>query len=261
MKLVRIFFKAVTMELSRRMAYKADFIIRCFILVINSIISPIFALILYTTTPGIPGWKFEEFILFQGTLIFVFGFTHAFFWQLLSFTIYEVRKGSFDRFLLLPYKPLSYLTASSIETDGFSEMFTGIIIIWWAFKKLGLSIFSANFILYIYLVFLALVFHYSLNIITASFSLIFIRSWALMDILSSLVIFAKYPASIYHIGMVFFFTFIFPIAISAHYPVQALLSAVSYKLILFLTLSVSLFFYLSISLWNFGLKKYKSAGG
>jgi len=256
-----LFKKAFALELAKDMAYKANFFIKFISLIFFDLIGPLVMLIIYKTTAGIPGWRFEEFILLQGTFTFVFGFSHAFLVMFPGRLIDAVRRGSFDRFLLHPYNTLTYFLLSSVNIEGFAEMLTGIALVFWACLKLGISVLSFNFLFYLLMVLGAFVFLYAAMIVVASAGILFVKSHALIDIFYRMTGFARYPLDIYGAGLTFMLTFAFPVAICAHYPVMVLLEGFDIILFAQVILPALAFFVLSLFMWRWAMKKYTSAGG
>jgi ABC-2 type transport system permease protein len=224
------------------------------------VLGPLVVFMIYESTPGIPGWTFHEFILFQGTLTFIFGLSHMLFTMIPVQCIDEIRNGTFDKILTKPFKPLTYLTLSSFDLDGVGEVLVGIALVIWAMLKLNLGI-GVNFLFFIMMILLALVFEFSLNVLIASMAFVAVKSWALFDLLSSLQMFGTYPVTIYGPGLQFFLSFILPIAISSFYPSQVLLKGITSVNLTYILVSVAFFLFLSLFLWNIAIKKYTSAGG
>ncbi len=258
---IKLFFKSWALEIASHMAYKANFITKLFALMLMDIVGPIVILLIYTNTAGIPGWSLEQFILFQGTMTFVFGFGHAFIIMIPVRVLEDVREGQFDRHLLQPFNTLKYFILSSPDVDGLAEMFVGLVLVSWAFAKLNLSIFSINFLIYVLILILAFMFQYAAIIFISALSFLFVKSWALFDILFTLENFARYPLTIYNSTLVFFLTFLFPIAVSAFYPVEALLRGMTLGNLLRIAFPVIISLILTVLFWNKAMKKYSSAGG
>ena len=258
---IKLFLKSWALEISSQMAYKANFVTKMFAIMLMDIIGPLIILLIYTNTAGIPGWSFAEFILFQGTMTFVFGFGHAFVIMMPGRILEDVRQGHFDKHLVKPFNTLSYFMLSSSDIDGFAEMFVGIVLISWAFVQLGINIFSLNFLMYILLIFTGILFQYAILITISAVTFLAVKSWALFDILFSLENFARYPLNIYGSGLAFFLTFLFPIAVSAFYPTEALLRGLSLLTMIKVVIPVLIVFCSSIIFWNKAMKKYSSAGG
>ncbi|MFH1456433.1 MAG: ABC-2 family transporter protein [archaeon] len=261
MSLLKVFGRSLVLDIATDMAYKLNFVIKLIAVGLWDLIGPLLMLFIYQTTVGIPGWSFEQILLFVGTFNFVFGISRVFFIRLPGIVLYNLKEGLLDKFLVKPYNPLAYLTAIAVDPLGFADMFVGLVVIVYALVKLNIVIFSWNFLLYLFLMIFGIMFLYSLIVLVASFAIIFIKSWALFDIFFNVLAFGRYPLSIYGTGFTFALTFLFPIAIVANFPVEALLTGLSFLTILKVTLPVLAFFMLSVTFWHFAIKKYSSAGG
>jgi len=256
---LRLLKKVTAAELSSEMAYKWNFFIRCVGLILEDLVGPLIVLLIYTTTSGIPGWSFEEFLLLQGTLIFVLGFNHLFFILIPSGTIEKVRRGTFDSILLKPFKPLAYLTFSSIDWDGMAEMLVGLFIIIYSLLRIDFTI--INLFIYIFIIILAILFEYSAMVLIGALSFLVVRSYALFNIFFKLTDFVRYPLGIYGLPIRFVVTFLVPVAVASFYPVEALLRGTTPLGILKIVIPVVIFFTVAIALWEVAMKRYTSAGG
>ncbi|MBT3304267.1 hypothetical protein HN592_04110 [Candidatus Woesearchaeota archaeon] len=259
--LFKIIKRAMIMRISEDFAYKLNFFIKFFAVMLRDFIGPLVILLIYTTTAGIPGWSFYEFILFQGTLTLVFGFGYLFAVMIPVEVMHNVRTGTFDKFLLKPLNTLVYLTASSFEWAGLAQILVGIALIVFAFIKLNLTVLSSNFVLYLILIFFGFLFQYAVMILIAALTFLWVQSWALLDLFFKLTDFARYPSGIYGSSLQFFLTFLFPVAISAFFPVEVLLRGFNTILLLKIIVPVLAFFIVSLLLWNLAMRKYTSAGG
>jgi len=260
-KYLRLLKKTFSMELSSELAYKINFIIKSLGLIILDLIGPIIMLLIYTISSGIPGWRFEEFILFHGTFVFVIGLSHSLFFVFPLQVIENVRNGTFDKFLLKPFNPLLYLTFSSVDIEGFAEVFVGLALVLWAIIKLNIIIFSFNMMGYILLIIMALIFLYSLMVLISSLAFLFVKSFGLFDLLFKILDVGRYPMNIYGFEMKLIFTFILPIAVISFYPASVLLGTLSFLSLVEILTPVIVFLIFSIVMWNFAIKKYTSSGG
>lgn len=256
---LKVWLRAIGLELSKHMAYKANFFTKVLAVMFMDIVGPLVVLLIYQTTAGIPGWSFEQFILFQGTLTLIFGIGHMFMVMIPVFCIEEVRNGTFDKILTKPFKPLTYLTLTSPDMDGVGEVIVGLGLIIWAFAQLQLGM-NINFLFYLILLAVAVLFEYSAHVLIASMAFLAVKSWALFDILFRLKMFGRYPTSIYNPALQLFLTFIFPIAIAAFYPAEVLLRGISIG-VLWVVVAVGGFYIVVRLLWALAMKKYTSAGG
>ncbi|MBU2634525.1 MAG: ABC-2 family transporter protein [Nanoarchaeota archaeon] len=261
MNYLTLFKKTFALELSSEMAYKWNFFIKSLGLIFADLIGPIIILLIYTYSSGIPGWKFEEFILFQGTFILVNGLAHTLLFGLPFQVIRSVQQGTFDKVLIKPFNPLLYLSFSSIDIEGIAEVLAGLGLIIWAFVKLGIIVFSWNTLLFLFLILLAFVFLYATFVLMSSLAFLFVKSFGLFDLFFKIIDVARYPLSIYEGGMRFVFTFLIPIGIISFYPVNVLLGGLSIMTLLEILIPVLLFLGFSVFMWNRAIRKYTSAGG
>ncbi|MBW2969055.1 ABC-2 family transporter protein [Candidatus Woesearchaeota archaeon] len=253
--------KSILLALASDMAYKTNFYIKCFALVLADFIGPLMTILIYTTTLGIPGWTMFEFLFFQGTLILVFGFGHAFAIVLPYEVIDCIRDGEFDQYLVKPFNTLLYLISRSFELEGLAEMAAGFVIIVYSMIMLKSSIFSFNFLLFIVLVLVGCMIQIAAMIFISSIAFLAVRSDALMDLFFKVSDFARYPLSVYSFGIRFFLTFLFPIGVSSFYPAVVFLKGASFSFLASVLIPSVLFVMFSVILWNISMKSYTSAGG
>jgi ABC-2 type transport system permease protein len=259
MRFLRIWKKGAEVTVSGVMAYKTAFFILCFSLVLGDICIPVVSAIIYNVSAGIPGWSLYEFILFQGTLIIVMGIWQTLFADILEQVISANQEGSFDKILLKPFSALAFVTSNSFSAEGIAEIIAGLAIVGFALIKL--NIFSALIIPYILIILLAVIFEYSLTIITAALSFIFVRTNKLFEVINMVEKVSRYPVTIYSPWIKFTLLFLLPAAIAAFYPVSVLLGKASILDAAATIFSVLIFFTASLIIWNFSIKRYISAGG
>ncbi len=260
MKYLRLWAKSFALELSSEMAYKWNFFIKMLALMMADVVGPLVIMFIYTNTPGIPGWSFEEFLLFQGTGILVFGLAH-FLLILMPYKVIEmVKEGTFDKVLIKPFDPLLYMTFSSMDLEGIAEVAVGVALVAYSMNAIGVTL-GLNFALYLALVALAFLFQYAMMIMVASLAFLVVKSFALMDLIFKLGDFARYPLNVYDLGLRAMLTFVFPIAVSAFYPVEVLLRGLRPSVMALIAAPVLIFLGVSVMLWKLAMRKYTSAGG
>jgi ABC-2 type transport system permease protein len=257
---IKLFFDSIGLELSKHIAYKTNFILKILANASADVIAPLFALLIYQNTSGIPGWSFEQYILLTGTLILVSGIGHVFTIKIPMQCIDAIRNGSFDAILTRPFNTLTYLTLTSVDIDGIGSLFTGLFLIIWAYIKLDLG-FSMNLVWYLLFLGLAVLFEYSIYVLIAALAFIFVKSWALFQVVFQLKMFAKYPTTIYNPKLQFLITFIIPVAMTAFYPVDVLLNGLRNYGMLWVCIPVIGFYAFTLLVWRYAMKKYTSAGG
>ncbi len=261
MRGLRMLSKWFKIEFARAMAYRGSFIADIIGSVFTEFLGPLFALLLYSSTTGIPGWSFEEFLLMQGIFIFVFGISHAFVEMMAWKTSFFVQEGIFDNVLVRPYNSLLQMMTTSVDMDGFARMGAGLIIIIFALTKLALGISLVNVILFIILIIIAILFSFSVSIMASALSFYVVKSGVIVEMLDSLGWLGQYPLFIYGRVGTFLLSFVFPIGLAAFYPAQVILGRIALPFVIVLAAIGILFFSLSVIMWERAIKHYTSAGG
>jgi len=254
-----IWKKGLALDMSAEMAYRASFFFIMIALITNDLIGPLVGYLIYGSSNGIPGWNFLEFLLFQGVMIFNFGFWHAFIGGV-SWTTQElINEGELDIVLTKPFYILANIYSRSTDFHGITEVLVGLIIMAYAIVKLHL--FGMNLIPFALLMVMALLFLMGISIILGAMAIIFVKVGALQSIIWTLNDLVAYPLTIYGTGIRFFLTFIIPASIATYWPAAVLAGKEPLSVAFMVCIPVLIFFLFSLVLWNLTLKKYQSAGG
>lgn len=242
------------------MAYRMNFFLHIFGNFVGQALGPFFTIVVYAATAGLPGWTFWQFILFQGTAIFIWSSGEAFIFRAVGITISVIHNGNFDSFLITPFRPLVHIFSRSIDLDELIGVMFGMFLVVLASVKL--QQFSViNTILFIILIMLALMFLASVVILMLSLSFKFVKAFGMWSIFEVVEQLASFPLTIYGAAGMFTFSFIIPIGLASFYPAQALLGRLD--LVMLLKLAISAFAFLGVALliWRAAIKSYTSAGG
>ncbi len=261
MKYLRLLLRAASIWIMRDFAYRSDFFIKLCSTLLADITMPLTTAFIYNATSGIPGWSFDELLLFQGTLIIVFGlvrmFTNNFTWWVLD----AVNFGTFDQYLLKPYSAMLYIMALTVDHYGVGEVLAGMLIVGYSMAKLQIAVISLPFFLYVLLIIAGFLVLTSSLIIIASMAFIAVKSEALIYLHNKITDFARYPMNVYGAGVRFVITFLIPIAVSSFFPAEVLLRGFSAKTLAVAFIPAAVFLLCALLLWSVAMKKYTSAGG
>lgn len=258
-KAFELWKRGFSLNMSAEMAYRTSFILVVIALIVSDLIGPLVGYLIYNSTNGIPGWKFMEFILFQGVIIFVFGFWHAFIGGISWMTQDLINEGEFDTILLKPFYILVNISSLAIDFHGIVEVLVGLALMAVAIAKLNL--FGPMLLPFILLIILALIFMISVTVMLAALAIIFVKVNALQNIIWTLNDLVSWPITIYAAGVRFFLTFIVPAAVASYWPAAILMGKEPLSKVYFVAFPVLIFFMLSLALWSFSLRRYQSAGG
>ncbi len=261
MKFLKLFVKSVGLDIAKEMTYKTNFLIKIVATSFGDIVGPLVTFFIYTNASGIPGWSLHEFILFQGVATLVLGLGKTFFLMMPYEVIEHVLNGEFDKILVKPYNTLLYMTSQSFMTESVPEIIVGLGLITYSVYALHLVVGVSALLLFLSIVLLGCLVQYASMIFIAAIAFIVIRSEALVDFFFKIIEFARYPLNIYTGALQAAFVFVFPIAVIGHFPTEALLRGLSIVQYGTIAIPVLVFFSLSLLTWNWGMKKYSSAGG
>lgn len=245
------------------MAYKFNFIARTTSTLVFELISVLITVLVYLNTKGFAGWALEEFLLLQGTFMFVFSMAHTFFIILPWVVSHNVDRGELDKYMTKPLNLLAYVTMHSFDQDGILPTFGGIAIIVYCLSKLGTQITLLRLLGYFALIIGGLFLLYSLAVIISSVAFVAVKgTGAVAELIFSLADFSKFPLPIFGSAMVFAMTFVLPFGIVAFYPSVVLLNKIfSIWPLIGASLSTCLILILALLFWSKMVKKYQSAGG
>jgi ABC-2 type transport system permease protein len=258
-KFLKVWTKGLGLSISEEMAYKASFVLMIVSIAFGDIVGPLVSYALYSVTNGIPGWTLMQLILLQGVSIFAFGVWHAFLGGISWVTADMAEEGEFDIALLKPFNTIGYLATRGIDFHGITEPIVGMVLI--IFVIIKLNLFGWAVLPFVYLLFLACVFMFSISVLMAALSMIFIRIWALRNVIEVVGMVSSYPTNVYAPAIRLFISFIVPAAIAGYWPAAVLVGKESVSMLPMVTLPVAGFLVFSLWLWNFALKRYQSAGG
>jgi len=183
--------------------------------------------------------------------------------QLLFRAVYTMRphivSGSFDYFLLQPISPaFRALLGSTDLLDLVTLIIFIALTVGYLFIQ-NLVISPQNFLIFIILVFSALIISAAIHLATVSvgiFNTAVDHSIMIFRILSR---YARIPINLYPRPVAIFLTYIIPIGIMFTWPAQALLGIFSPIGILASLFIAFLSLFLSLKFWRFALKHYSSA--
>ena len=257
---LKIWKRAFIVAISQDMAYRENFFIKGFASMLTDFLAPIVGILIYTYSKGIPGWSLHEYILLVGTFTLILGVANLFFMEMPMKIMQAVRRGTFDRYMIMPYNTLMFLTLNGWHFDSIAEVFAGIVMMVWGLTGIN-AVSAVNFLLFLVLLIVGIIFYYAVYVIIGAIALMVVKCEGLFDLFFSLTKFSRYPMSIYGPITRIVFTFILPLGISAFYPVEVLLKGGGVALMLKLVTPVFGFMIAAIIFWNFAMKHHTSAGG
>ncbi len=263
----RLFSSFFKVALRREMAYRGTFLV----VIVGQWVSYgatfLSIYIMVSSFNILGGWNGSEVLMLYGLSLMSYAIGASFFYNFSRGLASRIRSGEFDASLTKPIHPFLHEVFSAGYNVGYISHFTvSLIIMAIALRSISFTP-TVQSILFLILGVLGASLIQGASLIAASTMSFFtvgnnpIADFLLWDMKE----FTNYPITVFPKGIQFVLTFILPFAFMNFYPASALLDKPipeGYPAVLpFLTpLAGVLVFSLSILLWNWGLKHYKSTG-
>lgn len=258
-KLLKIYLQGMKISLSSRMAYRGDFFLSIFIMLIGELIAPLTMFLVYRSGAAFPGWNLYEVLLIQAIFLISKGIASPLFFGIVFNTLSRVREGTFDILLIKPHSALFMSMVTAFDTEDIGKLFGGIALMLISLANLpapGLL----QWLQFLILMMLSILTLFSFTLIMAGSVFKWVGNSRVFEIYDSITNFGLYPASIFSKSLQLVITSIIPVAIIGFLPASMLLGKPSGGI---LQATVTSFIFLTFSLWfwNFMLSKYTSSGG
>jgi ABC-2 type transport system permease protein len=246
-------------KFAERMAYRGDFFISVFMMLIGDMMIPLITLLIYRSGAAFPGWTLEEAIMIQAVFTLSKGIAFPFFFGMVWRTLSLVREGTYDTLLIKPRSVLFITMVSGFDIDDFGRLVSGGVLFAFALSSMT----TPNPMEWLQF---GLLFLLSLSVLL-SFSLYlsgllfrWVGSSRVYDIFDSATMFGFYPGTIFSRKFQHLFTLVIPIAMIGFLPAAALLGRPSTATAASAVVCV-IFLAAGLWFWHYMLSKYTSAGG
>lgn len=267
MQTLRLYRRFLSIQIRSQLQYRVSFFMELFASTVTLAMWFVAIAFVLERFDNIGGWQLPEIAFLYGLVEFSFGLMDMIFggFDPQNFG-QEVRRGTFDRFLLRPVNITLQVLGSDFVLRRLGRVFQGGVILAIALIALDIEWTLAK-ILYLPLVSLGqITFFASVSIVGATLSFWTVESIEAINILtygtSDLVAF---PMHIYPDWMIRFFTYIVPAIFINYYPALYILDKATPlampSFAPFLAPVVGLaMLWLSFRFWHFGIRHYQSTG-
>ncbi|MGE5607034.1 MAG: ABC transporter permease [Bacteroidota bacterium] len=256
---IRIHLQGIKTALASRMAYRGDFLMSIFIMLMEELLAPLITILVYRNGASLPGWNMYEVLLIQGIFLLARGIAFPFFFGIVWNTIERVREGTFDLLLIKPKSVLFLAIVTGFDSEDLGKLIGGITLFTLAVSRIpapGIW----EWIQFAALFLISLIVLFGFALIMAGIGIIWIGNFRVYEIFFSIANFGMYPAAIFSKGLQTLITLIIPIAILGSLPAAVLLGRPAPGTIGSIGASIA-FFLFGLWFWHRMLKKYTSAGG
>lgn len=259
MSSIKAHFHMIKISFAARMAYRGDFLISTFIMLIVEFLTPLITLLIYRSGASFPGWSLYEAMLIQGVFLLSKGIANPLFFGMVGNTVGLVSGGTLDLLLLRPRSTLHMIVMTSFDSEDMGKLLGGIVLFSYSLAQLpppGILQWCQFLLLFVF----SQIVLFSFAMIMSGTVIKWVGNGRVYEMFSSISSFGQYPVSIFSKPVQNFITIMIPVAMMGFFPASVLMGRPSSGILWALASSV---FFLAASLlfWKFMLNKYTSAGG
>lgn len=265
MNSIRLYFNYISINIRSQMQYRASFIMLTIGSFVVTFIEFLGLAVLFSRFGSLKGWRLEEVAMFYGLINLTFGFTDAFG---RGFDIFanQVITGEFDRTLLRPRSTELQVLGHDLQLMRFGRVLEGLAILVWASVYLKIAWGPAKVLLLFFAFAGGVSVFTGLLIIQATMCFWSTQSLELMNSFTYGGIEAiQWPLPIFNKWFARLFIFVIPLACVNYFPVLAILekpdalgSPAWFQWVS--PLAGILFLIISLGVWNYGVRHYRSTG-
>ena len=260
-RLVYIYFRCLGQQMKAILAYEADFAILMFSAVLVQIVGFAFIWAIFQRIPSVNGWTFWQVVMMYALIYVTEGVGSLFFegtWRV-SQLVYD---GQFDQMLLRPISPIVQVLAGAVGFNGLGNIVTGMVLIGISMANSPIEWTPGRLVMFAILLVSTSTIRVAINLGSAA-SAFWIRTpWSLVPtFVHQLGDFAKYPITIYSLGVQALIVVAVPFAFISFFPTAYVFGMEAWSLAGLLTPLVALYcLFIAVVLFRIGLRRYESTG-
>jgi ABC-2 type transport system permease protein len=260
---LRLYGRYIGISFRGQMQYRASFIMLSLghFLMTGLEFAGIWAL--FARFESLGDWSLPEVALFYGIINVSFSLCDA---TSRGFDVFSTKNGEFDRILLRPRSTALQLAGQELTLRRIGRLSQGLLVLLWAAHTLGIPWTPDRILLLLFTILGGACLFYGLIVFQATLSFWTTESLEIFNTMTyGGVETAQYPLAIYRPWFRRFFTYVIPLACISYYPSLALLdrpdplgSTVLFQW--FAPFIGIAFLILSLQVWQFGVRHYRSTG-
>ena len=262
---IKLYLTYISVSIQSQMQYKASFIMMTIAHFAITFIDFIGVWVLFDRFGAIKGWNFAEIALFYGMIHMAFAIAEA---GARGFDTFDrqVRTGEFDRILLRPRSLVLQIIGQEFQLMRIGRFTQGVIVLCWAMSSLNNSLSFIKIMLIIISILGGAFLFSGLFVLQATLSFWSVQSLEVVNMVTyGGVEMAQFPVTIYEPWFRKFFIFVIPLACVNYFPAMGILNKTdplnSPALMPWISPIIGIvFFSLTLQVWKFGVKHYKSTG-
>lgn len=245
--------------ISREMEYRGHLFMQFMIDMVWYSVQVALFEVIYLNTESVAGLSRPEMMVFLGSLFVIDAinmalFSHNF-WQFPNL----ITSGELDFYLIKPVAPVFVSFTRYPNIASWMNLVVGVGVLVYGIVHAGISPTIASVSLFVVLVCCGNVVMLSLQILVASWAVFLVQADGIQMLFHSLYQFGTKPDAIYARTFRRFLLFVFPLALIASVPSQALLGTLSPALALWNIGAAFGLFFIAVKVFNWSLRHYSGA--
>lgn len=256
-----LYRRSLGAQIRATMEYEADFLLLIVASLMMQAVGLVFLWAVFRRIPDINGWEFWDIVLIYAMVFFAEGVGSLFFegtWRLASL----VNEGGLDRFLIRPFSPALQVMSGDVGVNGLGNIVLGGVLIGTAATRVDVDWTVGRVLLAAVLLVSAVVVKVAINLASNAAAFWIPGPFATFAYaLHTLGDLARYPMTIYSMGIRAVLTAVIPFAFVSFFPAAALLHRGSTWWIGLFTPLVAVYcVVVAAFVFRRGLRRYESAG-
>ncbi|CAI6085643.1 hypothetical protein PAECIP112173_04710 [Paenibacillus sp. JJ-100] len=243
-----------------RLTYRADFWVEIISDLLFQATNLIFIFVVFRHTDNLGGWSEAEVLFVYGFFMVPYGMFSCFI-NLWGFSERYIVKGEMDRILTRPAHNLFQILLENVDPPALVGSFIGLIIMIFSGAEMGLTLEWWHIPALIILAISSVLIYAGIYTTLTSLSFYSDAPTGILPLMYNIQGYGRYPVTIYNRAIQVLLTWIIPFAFVGIYPAALFLDRVEMHRMALLTPVMGLgFATIGLTMWNFGVKRYRGAG-
>ncbi|WP_426334038.1 ABC transporter permease [Paenibacillus silvae] len=243
-----------------RLTYRADFWVEIISDLLFQATNLIFIFVVFRHTDNLGGWSEAEVLFVYGYFMVPYGIFSCFI-NLWGFSERYIVKGEMDRILTRPAHNLFQILLENVDPPSLVGSFIGLVIMIISGAEMGLVLEWWHIPALIILAISSVLIYAGIYTTLTSLSFYSDAPTGILPLMYNIQGYGRYPVTIYNRAIQVLLTWIIPFAFVGIYPAALFLDRAEMHRMALLTPVMGLVFAtIGLTLWNFGVKRYRGAG-
>ena len=261
MKEFSLYFKFLRLHIRSGLEYKGWWVMVLQVLIVCAL-DPLGTVLMFLRFGSVGPWSAERVLLIYAMAVTSYGLAETFFRGFDYFPDKIVQSGDFDRLLLRPRSLFTQVAASYFHIHRLSRPIAGLGVIVWSLVRQGFALSPGNIVILTLALLGGMLAYAGVFVMTSGIAIFTVKAldWIVVFTNASYQV-ARIPVDYIPPVLRRMFTFFMPMLVVSYYPASAACGwgEPLWKGLLALPAGLA-FLGLSLLVWRFGVKRYRSTG-